>query len=108
MNHLKNFQLFEKKFNPNVGDLVTITYFLTGEPVPVKIKEVLRGNNGYIVSFDVEAPGSMRGAPDAKIYSSDIISPYKSIRSPVGSGFVSNNTNMGNFNSRQPSNDIYL
>jgi len=107
MNHIKSFQLFEKQFNPIKDDYVMITYSLTGEPVPVKIKEVLRNNTGYIVSFDVDG-STVKGAPDVRISNSDIISPYKPIRSPVGTGFISTNTNMVNFNSRQPSNDMYL
>jgi hypothetical protein len=108
-NHVMSFQLFEKQFNPIKDDYVMITYSLTGEPVPVQIKKVFP-NNTYLVSFNVD--GSLaKGAPDATIRNSDIISPYKPIKSPVGSGFISSNMNFqvrNTSNVNQVSNDMYL
>ena len=108
-NHLLSYQLFEKRFDPVKDDYVTITYDLTGDPVPVRILKVYP-NNTYDVSFDVE--GSVaKGAPNRNIRNSDIVSPYKPIRSPVGSGFVSSNTNFqvrNTTNVNQVSNDMYL
>ncbi len=108
-NHVMSYQLYEKRFDPIKDDYVMITHNLTGEPAPVKILKVYP-NNTYLVSFDVE--GSVaRGAPDATIKNSDIISPYKPIRSPVGSGFISANTNFqvrNTTNVNQVSNDMYL
>ena len=108
-NHVMSFQIFEARFNPAKDDYVMITYTMTGEPVPVRIVKVFP-NNTYLVSFNVE--GSVaKGAPDATIRNSDIISPYKPIRSPVGSGFISSNTNFqvsNTSNVNQVSNDMYL
>jgi hypothetical protein len=109
MKHVKSYQIFEKQYNPIKDDMVMITYHLTGDPVPVKIVKVNR-NNTYLVSFDIE--GSLaKGAPDATIRNSDIISPYKPIQSPVGTGFISTNTNFqvrNTSNVNQVSNDMYL
>lgn len=107
--HLMSFQLFEKQFNPIKDDYVMITYSLTGEPTPVRILKTYP-NNTYLVSFDVEG-STAKGAPNATIRNSDIISPYKSIKSPVGSGFISANTNFqvrNTSNVNQVSNDMYL
>lgn len=109
LKHLKNFQLFEKQYDPVKDDYVQITYHLTGEPVPVRIKEVYP-NNTYLVSFDVEG-SAVRGAPEMTIRNSDIVAPYKPIRNPVGSGFISSNMNMqvrNTTNVNQVSNDMYL
>lgn len=106
MIHLKSFQLYEKTYNPVKDDYVMITYHITNEPVPVRIMKV-NPNNTYIVSFDVEG-SPVKGAPQASIRNSDIISPYKPIKSPVGSGFISANTNMSVRNINQVSNDMYL
>ena len=107
--HLMSFQLFEKQFNPIKDDYVMITYSLTGEPTPVRILKTYP-NNTYLVSFDVEG-STAKGAPNITIRNSDIISPYKSIKSPVGSGFISANTNFqvrNTSNVNQVSNDMYL
>jgi len=108
-NHIMSFQLFEKRFDPVAEEYVMINYHLTNEPVPVKILKRYP-NNTYLVSFDVE--GSIaKGAPNATIRNSDIISPYKSLRSPVGTGFISANTNFqvrNTSNVNQVSNDMYL
>jgi hypothetical protein len=102
---ITEFKLFEKQYDPMVGEYYQIKYFLTGDLVPVKIIK-RNSNNTYLVSFDVE--GSIaKGAPEASIKNSDIISPYQPIRNPVGSGFVSANTNM-NTQQKQVSNDMYL
>jgi hypothetical protein len=109
-NHVMSFQIFEKQYNPTKDDYVTIIYHLTGEPVPVKILKVYP-NNTYYVSFDVDG-STAKGAPNATIRNSDIISPYKPIRSPVGTGFISTNTNMmqvgSTTNVNHVSNDMYL
>lgn len=105
-NHVMSFQLFEKQFSPNRGDYVMITYALTGEPVPVKIEKVYP-NNTYLVSFNVDG-STAKGAPNQTIKNSDIISPYKPIRSPVGTGYISANTNMSIRQVHQVSNDMYL
>ena len=107
LKHLMSFQVFEKQYSPNVGDLVNITYFLTGEPTPVKIKEICREGSGYIVSFDVP-DGKFKGAPDLKISNSDILGPAKTTQSPVGTGYISANTNMSIRQVHQVSNDMYL
>ena len=109
LNHLMSYQIFEKQFAPIKDDYVMITYALTGEPVPARIVKVYP-NNTYLVSFDVEG-STARGAQEATIRNSDIISPYKPIRSPVGSGFISANTNFqvrNTQNVNQVSNDMYL
>lgn len=107
--HIMTFKVFEKRFDPVADEYVMINYHLTNEPVPVKILKRYP-NNTYLVSFNVE--GSVtKGAPEATIRNSDIVSPYKPIRSPVGSGFVSANTNMqvrNTSNVNQVSNDMYL
>jgi hypothetical protein len=108
-NHVMSFQIFEKQYSPIKDDYVMITYAITGEPVPVQIKKVYP-NNTYLVSFNVEG-STAKGAPDATIRNSDIISPYKPIRSPVGTGFISQNTNFqvrNTTNVNQVSNDMYL
>lgn len=107
--HLMSFQIFEKRFDPIKDDYVTINNTLTGEPTPVRIVKVYP-NNTYLVSFNVDGSTS-KGAPDATIKNSDIISPYRPIRSPVGSGFISANTNFqvrNTSNVNQVSNDMYL
>jgi len=106
LKHLKSFKLFEK-YCPNVGDTVNIVYHVTGEPTPVKIKKILRDGNGYIASFDVP-DGKFKGAPDQKISNSDIIGPAKMTQSPVGTGYISTNTNMSIRQVHQVSNDMYL
>lgn len=105
-NHVMSFQVFEKQFTPNRGDYVTIVYALTGEPVPVKIEKVYP-NNTYLVSFNVEG-STAKGAPNQTIKNSDIVAPYKPIRSPVGTGYISANTNMSIRQVHQVSNDMYL
>ena len=103
---ITEFKLFEKQYDPVIGEYYQIKYFLTGDLVPVKIIK-RNPNNTYLVSFDVE--GSLaKGAPEASIRNSDIVSPYQPIRNPVGSGFVSANTNMMNTQQKQVSNDMYL
>lgn len=107
--YIISFQVFENQFNPAKDDYVMITYHLTGEPVPVRILKVYPNNN-YLVSFDVDG-STAKGAPNATIKNSDIISPYKPVRSPVGTGYVSSNTNMqvrNTSNVNQVSNDMYL
>jgi len=106
LKHLMNFQLFEKTYNPVKDDYVMITYWQTGEPVPVQIKRVYP-NNTYLVSFNVEG-SSVKGAPEMTIRNSDIVSPYKPLKSPVGTGFISANTNMSIRQVHQVSNDMYL
>lgn len=109
LKHLLSYQVFEKRLDPMPDEYVMINYQLTGEPVPVRILKRFP-NNTYLASFDVE--GSVaRGAPNVTIRNSDIISPYKPIRSPVGTGFVSANTNFqvrNTTNVNQVSNDMYL
>lgn len=109
LHHLVYYQVFEKTYNPAVGEYYMMTHPDTHEPVPCKIEKVFP-NGTYNVSFNVE--GSIaKGAPNCVIKNSDIISPYKPIRSPVGSGFVSANTNMqvrNTTNVNQVSNDMYL
>ncbi len=108
LHHVKSFQLFEKAYDPGEGESVMITYWLTQEPVPVKIVKRYR-NNTYLVSFDVEG-STARGAPETTIRNSDIISPAKEIRRVDGPGYISNNTNLNNTirNANQVSNDMYL
>jgi hypothetical protein len=109
LKHIMTFQIFEKQYSPIKDDYVMINYQLTGEPVPVKILKVYPNNN-YLVSFKVEGSTAF-GAPDTTIRNSDIISPYKPIKSPVGTGFISANTNMqvrNTTNVNQVSNDMYL
>lgn len=106
LNHVKTFHLFEKTYNPVKDDHVMITYWQTGEPVPVKILKTFR-NNTYLVSFDVEG-SPVKGAPEQTIRNSDIVSPYKPLKSPVGTGFISANTNMSIRQVHQVSNDMYL
>jgi len=106
-NHMiTKFQIFEKRFHPAVGEYYQINYWVTGEVAPVKILKV-NPNNTYLVGFDVEG-SSVRGAPNVVIKNSDIVAPYKPIRSPVGSGFISTNTNMSIRQVHQVSNDMYL
>lgn len=107
--HIMSFQLFEKRFNPVKDEYYSITYPLTNEPAPVRIKKVYP-NNTYLVSFDVEG-SAVRGAPDATIRLSDIISPFKPITTPVGPNFITQNTNFqvrNTQNVNQVSNDMYL
>lgn len=107
--HVMSFKLFEKRFDPVADEYVMINYHLTNEPVPVKIIKRYP-NNTYLVSFNVEG-SVVKGAPEATIRNSDIISPYKPIRNPVGTGYVSANTNMqvrNTTNVNQVSNDMYL
>ena len=107
--HVMNYKIFEKMMNPVKDDYVMITYNLTGEPVPVRILKVYP-NNTYLVSFDVEG-STAKGAPNQTIRNSDIIAPYKPVKSPVGSGFISANTNFqvrNTTNVNQVSNDMYL
>lgn len=109
LNHLLTFQLFEGKYNPVKDDYVLITYHVTNEPVPVRIKKVFR-NNTYLVDFNVEG-SPVFGAPEMTIRNSDIIGPHKPIKTPVGSGFVAANMNMqvrNTTNVNQVSNDMYL
>jgi len=107
MKHVKKFVLNEEKtYNPIKDDHVMITYWLTGEPVPVKVLKVFR-NNTYLVDFNVEG-STAAGAPNATIKNSDIISPYKPLKSPVGTGYISANTNMSIRQVHQVSNDMYL
>ena len=110
LKYIMTFQIFEKRFSPAMGEYYTITYSLTGEPVPVKILKVFQ-NDTYFVSFDVEG-STARGAPNMTIKNSDIISPFKPIRSPLGSGFISTNTNTmqvgSTTNVNHVSNDMYL
>jgi len=106
MKHLKKFTLNEKSYNPIKDDFVIINYDITNEPVPAQIIKVYP-NNTYLVSFNVEG-SPVKGAPNATIRNSDIISPYKPIKSPVGTGFISANTNMSIRNVNQVSNDMYL
>lgn len=107
MKHVKRFVLEEgKTYNPVKDDHVMITYWLTGEPVPVKILKVFR-NNTYFVDFNVDGSTAI-GAPNATIKNSDIISPYKPLKSPVGTGYISSNTNMSIRQVHQASNDMYL
>jgi len=103
---ITSFALFEKQYDPMVGDYFQIKYWLTGDLVPVKITKRFP-NNTYLVSFDVDG-SQAKGAPEMTIRNSDIISPYKSARSPVGSGFVSTNANRANTQVDQVSNDMYL
>ena len=106
MKHIISFKMYEEnQYNPAPMECVQISYWLTGDIVPVKILKV-NNNNTYLVSFNVDG-SSAKGAPDAIIKSSDIIAPYKNIRTPVGSGFVSSNTNMQVKNNvAQVSNDL--
>lgn len=106
MNHLMNFQIFEKQFDPMPGDFVQIIYWVTNEPVPVKIVKRYR-DGSYDVSFDVEG-STAKGAGNKHIKNSEIFAPYKPIKSPVGTGFISANTNMSVRNVNQVSNDMYL
>ena len=107
--HILDFKLFEKMYQPNVGEYFTILYHITNEPTPVRIEKVYH-NDTYLVSFNVDG-SSAKGAPNQVIRNSDIISPYKSIRTPVGPGYITNNTNFqvrNTSNVNQVSNDMYL
>lgn len=104
---ITKFKVFESsRFNPYVGEYYQINYWLTGDVVPVKIIKV-NPNKTFLVSFDVEG-SAVRGAPEIVIKKSDIVAPYKPIRNPVGTGFISTNTNMSIRQVHQVSNDMYL
>lgn len=106
LKHVMSFQIFEKRYDPVADEYFMINHSITNEPAPVKIIKRYP-NNTYLVSFDIE--GSVfRGSPNMTIRNSDIISQYKPIRSPAGSGFISSNTNMINTQVNQVSNDMYL
>jgi hypothetical protein len=109
LNHVMSFQIFEKRFDPVKDEYVTIIYPITGEPTPARILKVFP-NNTYLVGFDIEG-SVVRGAPEMTIRNSDIISSYRPIRTPVGSGFMSINTNSqisNTTNVNHVSNDMYL
>lgn len=109
LNHVLSYQMFEKRFDPVKDEYVTVIYPITGEPVPARILKVYP-NNTYLVGFDVDG-SIVKGAPNMTIRNSDIISPYKNIRTPVGSGFMSINTNSqisNTTNVNHVSNDMYL
>ena len=78
MKYLKTFKLFEG-YSPE--DIVTIRYWLTGDIVPVKIKEVL-GKNLYLVSFKTQN-NPLPNAPDLTIKKADIIGDYALTNDPV-------------------------
>jgi len=109
-NHVMSFQLFEKTFSPAKDDYVQVEHpDSPGTFVPVKIIKTNR-NGSYFVDYNVE--GSLAsGKGKGTIYNWQIVGPYKPIKSPVGSNFISTNTNFAVRNSRnvnQVSNDMYL
>jgi hypothetical protein len=106
-NHVMSYQLFEKTYNPAEGDYVQIEHpDSPGSLVPVKILKVYR-NGSYNVDYNVE--GSLcNGKGTGNIKNFQIMGPYKPLKSPVGTGFISANTNMSIRQVHQVSNDMYL
>jgi hypothetical protein len=83
---LKTFREFVKESKVNdyqVGDIVMIRYWLTGDITPVKLIEKITNNN-FIASHKVEN-SELFNAPDQEIKVSQIIGLYKGVGEPVDS-----------------------
>lgn len=106
LNHVLTFQLFEKLYNPVKDDYVQIENPEAPGLIPVKILKVYN-NDTYYVDYNVEGSvASGKGKGVIKNY--QIVGPYKPLKSPVGTGYVSANTNMSIRQVHQVSNDMYL
>jgi ribosomal protein L21E len=82
---IENFTTFineEKTYKE--GDTVLIRYWVTGDVIPVKIKEV-KAKNAYLVTFNVQNSLYDR-APDKIIKKSDIIGLRKPDAGPINPG----------------------
>ena len=83
---MKKFDTFvnEQQINtPQVGDIVMIRYWLTGDITPVKIIEK-KTKNYFIVSHKVEK-SQLFNAPDHGIKKGEILGIQKGVSDPVNS-----------------------
>lgn len=91
MKHILTFKMFESQNTYNIGDVVFIKYYLTGDITKVKIINKY-SSSSYLVSFNIE-DSLFKGSNDQQITSSQIIGKFSGVETPVNNKVMQHTQN---------------